>query len=254
MILEKFKLNGKTAIVTGCSRGLGQGIAKALAEAGANIVGVYNSGNPQTIASYIKLIKGSFLGIQADLTLSDPIPGIVEQAVDRFGEIDILVNNSGIVRRQDSAKYKEKDWNDILDLNLKSVFFFCQAVGKHFIDNKKPGKIINIASLLSYQGGIRVPAYTASKHGVLGITQALANEWAKFGITVNAIAPGYMDTDNTKDLKEDKERNKAILERIPAGRWGTPFDLAGASVFLASSASDYVNGFTLAVDGGWLGR
>ena len=205
-----FNLNGKVAIVTGTSRGLGKVMAIALAKAGANIVGV--------------------------------------------GVSDILVNNSGTIRREDAINYKEKDWDDILNLNLKTLFFLSQKVAKQFMKQETGGKIINIASMLSFQGGIRVPAYTASKSGVMGLTKALANEWAKYNINVNAIAPGYMATDNTKQIREDEKRSQEILDRIPLGRWGTPEDLAGAVVFLASKASDYVNGHTLAVDGGWLAR
>ena len=205
-----FNLNGKVAIVTGTSRGLGKVMAITLAKAGANIVGV--------------------------------------------GVSDILVNNSGTIRREDAINYKEKDWDDILNLNLKTLFFLSQKVAKQFMKQETGGKIINIASMLSFQGGIRVPAYTASKSGVMGLTKALANEWAKYNINVNAIAPGYMATDNTKQIREDEKRSQEILDRIPSGRWGTPEDLAGAVVFLASKASDYVNGHTLAVDGGWLAR
>lgn len=179
---------------------------------------------------------------------------MVKDLFNLDGKVDILVNNAGTIRRQDAIEYTEKDWDDILNLNLKTVFFLSQRVAKEFIKQKSGGKIISIASMLSFQGGIRVPAYTASKSGVAGITKALANEWAKYNINVNAIAPGYMSTDNTKAIREDDKRNKEILERIPAGRWGTPEDLAGAVVFLASKASDYVNGYTLAVDGGWLAR
>lgn len=168
--------------------------------------------------------------------------------------MDILVNNAGTIRREDAINYTEKDWDDILNLNLKTVFFLSQKVAKEFMKQKTGGKIINIASMLSFQGGIRVPAYTASKSAIMGITKALANEWAKYNINVNAIAPGYMATDNTKALREDEKRSEEILSRIPAGRWGTKEDMAGAAVFLASSASDYVNGHTLAVDGGWLAR
>ena len=194
------------------------------------------------------------MGIKADLTYTDKVDEIVEKTVENFGRVDILVNNAGTIRRQDAIDYTEKDWDDILNLNLKTVFFLSQRVAKEFMKQKSGGKIISIASMLSFQGGIRVPAYTASKCGVAGITKALANEWAKFNINVNAIAPGYMATDNTKAIREDAKREKEILDRIPAGRWGTPEDLAGAVVFLASQASNYVNGYTLAVDGGWLAR
>lgn len=253
MVKDLFNLDGKVAIVTGASRGLGQGMAIALAEAGANVVGVGQSDMSATEAE-IKKAGREFLGIKADLTSIDKVDEIVEKTVEKFGRVDILVNNAGTIRRQDAIDYTEKDWDDILNLNLKTVFFLSQRVANEFMKQKSGGKIISIASMLSFQGGIRVPAYTASKSGVAGITKALANEWAKFNINVNAIAPGYMATDNTKAIREDEKREREILERIPAGRWGTPEDLAGAVVFLASKASDYVNGYTLAVDGGWLAR
>ena len=253
MVKDLFNLDGKVAIVTGASRGLGQGMAIALAEAGANVVGVGQSDMSATEAE-IKKAGREFLGIKADLTSTDKVDEIVEKTVEKFGRVDILVNNAGTIRRQDAIDYTEKDWDDILNLNLKTVFFLSQRVAKEFMKQKSGGKIISIASMLSFQGGIRVPAYTASKSAVAGITKALANEWAKFNINVNAIAPGYMATDNTKAIREDEKREKEILDRIPAGRWGTPEDLAGAVVFLASKASDYVNGYTIAVDGGWLAR
>jgi len=178
----------------------------------------------------------------------------VKSAIERFGRIDILVNNAGIIRSAPSLEFSEKDWDEVSDINLKSLFFLCQAVAKEFVRQGTGGKIINIASLLSFQGGILIPPYTASKSGVRGLTQLLANEWAKHDINVNAIAPGYMATSNTEPLRKDPNRGPAILQRIPAGRWGTPDDLKGAVVFLASEASKYVNGFTVAVDGGWLGR
>lgn len=248
-----FDLNGKVAIVTGTSRGLGQAMAIALAKAGANIVGVGQSNMLET-AKKIEEQKREFLEIKADLTSTENIGEIVEKTIERFGKVDILVNNAGTIRREDAINCTEKDWDDILNLNLKTLFFLSQRVAKEFIKQKNGGKIINIASMLSFQGGIRVPAYTASKSGVMGITKALANEWAKYNINVNAIAPGYMETDNTKAIREDEKRNNEILERIPAGRWGTPEDLAGSVVFLSSKASNYINGHTLAVDGGWLAR
>lgn len=248
-----FNLNGKVAIVTGASRGLGKAMAVALAEAGANIVGVGQSDMNKT-AQEIQEKGKEFLAIQADLTSTEKIEEIVTKTIEKFGKIDILVNNAGTIRREDAINYTEKDWDDILNLNLKTLFFLSQRVAKEFIKQKTGGKIINIASMLSFQGGIRVPAYTASKSGVMGITKALANEWAKYNININSIAPGYMSTDNTQAIREDEKRNKEILERIPAGRWGTPEDLAGSVIFLASEASNYVNGHTLAVDGGWLAR
>jgi 2-deoxy-D-gluconate 3-dehydrogenase len=196
----------------------------------------------------------AFLGIVANLMSLDPIEGIIEQALKTFDHIDILVNNAGIIRREDSINFSEKDWDEVMNINVKTVFFFSQAVARQFMSQKTGGKIINIASMLSFQGGIRVPSYTASKSGVMGITRLMANEWAKSDINVNAIAPGYMSTNNTQALRADPDRSSAILERIPAGRWGFPEDVKGPAVFLASSASDYVNGYTLAVDGGWLAR
>ena len=248
-----FNLNGKVAIVTGTSRGLGKVMAITLAKAGANIVGVGVSDMSET-KEEIQKIGRQFLEIKADLTNTKSVDKIVSETVKKFGGIDILVNNSGTIRREDAINYKEKDWDDILNLNLKTLFFLSQKVAKQFMKQETGGKIINIASMLSFQGGIRVPAYTASKSGVMGLTKALANEWAKYNINVNAIAPGYMATDNTKQIREDEKRSQEILDRIPSGRWGTPEDLAGAVVFLASKASDYVNGHTLAVDGGWLAR
>lgn len=248
-----FNLNGKVAIVTGTSRGLGKAMAIALAKAGANIVGVGVSDMSET-KEEIQKIGRQFLEIKADLTNTKSVDKIVSETVKKFGGIDILVNNSGTIRREDAINYTEKDWDDILNLNLKTLFFLSQKVAKQFMKQETGGKIINIASMLSFQGGIRVPAYTASKSGVMGLTKALANEWAKYNINVNAIAPGYMATDNTKQIREDEKRSQEILDRIPSGRWGTPEDLAGAVVFLASKASDYVNGHTLAVDGGWLAR
>jgi 2-dehydro-3-deoxy-D-gluconate 5-dehydrogenase len=250
---NKFTLEGKVAIVTGCSTGLGQGMTLGLAEAGANIVGVDYVDAPET-QEKVEALGRKYLGIKANLLTTDPIQGIVDQTIEKFGRVDILVNNAGIIRREDSINFTEKDWDDVMNINVKTVFFFSQAVAKQFMKQKSGGKIINIASMLSFQGGIRVPSYTASKSGVMGITRLLANEWAKENINVNAIAPGYMDTNNTAALKADPERSKAILDRIPANRWGLPSDLAGPIVFLASEAGSYVNGYTLAVDGGWLAR
>jgi len=248
-----FQLAGKVAIVTGCDTGLGQGMARALAAAGADIVGVNVSAPTDTIAQ-IEGLGRRFLDLRANLSDISCIAGLVEQALGVAGHVDILVNNAGISRREDALKFSEKDWDDVVDLNLKTVFFFSQAVARQYIAQGTGGKIVNVASMLSYQGGVRVPSYTASKSGVMGITRLMANEWAAQRINVNAIAPGYMATNNTAALRADDNRNAAILERIPAGRWGTPDDLAGPVVFLASQASDYVNGYTLAVDGGWLAR
>ncbi|EOZ9154772.1 MULTISPECIES: 2-dehydro-3-deoxy-D-gluconate 5-dehydrogenase KduD [Citrobacter] len=253
MIQEAFRLEGKVAIVTGCDTGLGQGMAVALAEAGCDVVGV-NRKIPHETAEKINALGRRFMAIRADLSQQDALTSIVTQSVSAFGRIDILVNNAGTIRRQDALDFSEKDWDDVMNLNLKSVFFLSQAVARQFQAQGNGGKIINIASMLSFQGGIRVPSYTASKSGVLGITRLLANEWAAKGINVNAIAPGYMATNNTQQLRADSERNQEIIDRIPAGRWGTPNDLKGPVVFLASPASDYIHGYTLAVDGGWLAR
>jgi len=251
--MDAFNLSGKVAIVTGCDTGLGQGMTLGLAQAGCDIVGV-NRKIPQETAEKVNALGRRFMAIQADLSKQDPLDDIVNQTVTEMGRVDILVNNAGTIRREDALNFSEKDWDEVMNLNLKSVFFLSQAVARQFIRQGQGGKIINIASMLSFQGGIRVPSYTASKSGVLGITRLLANEWATQGINVNAIAPGYMATNNTQQLRDDAQRSKEILDRIPAGRWGTPADLQGPVVFLASSASDYINGHTLAVDGGWLAR
>lgn len=253
MILEKFNLKDKVAIVTGASKGLGQGIALGLADAGANIVGVDILDMAQTKAE-VEALNRNFLDIKADLINIEPIQKIIDETVEEFNKIDILVNNAGIIRRADAIEFSEKDWDDVMNINIKTLFFFSQAVAKRYIEQGSPGKIINIASLLSFQGGIRVPSYTASKTAVMGITRLLANEWARYNININAIAPGYMVTDNTAPLRKDKERSKAILDRIPAEKWGEPEDLQGLAVFLASEASNYINGYTIAVDGGWLAR
>ncbi|MDF2595962.1 MAG: 2-deoxy-D-gluconate 3-dehydrogenase [Clostridia bacterium] len=253
MILDNFKLQDKVAIVTGASTGLGQGMCIALAEAGAKIVGVDYVEMPETKET-IEKNGGQFVGVVANLMEIAPIDGIIEKAIEAYGKVDILVNNAGIIRREDAINFSEKDWDDVMNINIKTVFFFSQAVAKQYIKQGTGGKIVNIASMLSYQGGIRVPSYTASKSGVMGITRAMANEWAKHNVNVNAIAPGYMATNNTAALRADQDRSEGILERIPAGRWGLPADLMGPIIFLASSASDYVNGYTLAVDGGWLAR
>ncbi len=253
MILNAFNLNGKVALVTGCDTGLGQGMALGLAEAGCDIISVSRK-IPEETSAQVQALGRRFTAIQADLSRQDAITDIVTKAVAAMGHIDILVNNAGTIRREDALSFSEKNWDDVINLNLKSVFFLSQAVAKQFLHQGGGGKIINIASMLSFQGGIRVPSYTASKSGVLGITRLLANEWAQHNINVNAIAPGYMATNNTQQLRDDAERSKEILDRIPAGRWGSPEDLKGPAVFLASSASDYINGYTLAVDGGWLAR
>lgn len=253
MILHAFNLQGKVALVTGCDKGLGQGMALGLAEAGCDIVSVSRR-IPQETAEKVAALGRRLYSIQADLSQPESIADIVRAAIAAAGRIDILVNNAGTIRREDALSFSEKDWDEVMNLNIKSVFFLSQAVAKQFLKQGDGGKIINIASMLSFQGGIRVPSYTASKSGVLGITRLLANEWAQHQINVNAIAPGYMATNNTQQLREDAERSKEILDRIPAGRWGSPDDLKGPVVFLASSASDYINGYTIAVDGGWLAR
>lgn len=253
MILDSFKLTGKVAIVTGCSRGLGQGMALGLAEAGAEIVGVASS-SQEAASVGIEALGRQFLGIQADLSDIKGIKEIVNKTIAKFGKVDILINNAGIIRRAEAVDFTEKDWDEVLNVNLKSLFFLSQAVARRFIAQETGGKIINVASLLSFQGGIRVPSYTASKSGVMGLTRILACEWAKHNINVNAIAPGYMATDNTAALRADPVRNSEILARIPTGRWGLPEDLKGIAVFLASEAANYLNGFTIAVDGGWLAR
>ena len=253
MILDAFSLQGRVALVTGCDTGLGQGMAVGLAEAGCDIVGI-NIVEPTETIEQVTGLGRRFLSLTADLSDTQSFAGLLETAVAEFGKIDILVNNAGIIRRDDAINFSEKDWDDVMNLNIKSVFFMSQTVARQFIKQGKGGKIINIASMLSYQGGIRVPSYTASKSAVMGVTRLLANEWAQHGINVNAIAPGYMATNNTQQLRADEGRSSEILDRIPASRWGLPEDMKGPVVFLASEASDYVNGYTLAVDGGWLAR
>ena len=253
MILEQFSLKGKVAIVTGSSTGLGQGMSLALAEAGADIVGVDYVAQPETEAQ-IKALGRGYLGLVENLLSIEPCERIVAKAVEKFGRLDILVNNAGIIRRCDAIDFSEKDWDDVMNINIKTVFFLSQAAAKVFIAQGEGGKIISVASMLSFQGGIRVPSYTSSKSAVMGLTRLMACEWAKHGINANAIAPGYMATNNTQALRADAERSEDILKRIPAGRWGLPEDVKGPAVFLASKASDYVNGYTVAVDGGWLAR
>jgi 2-dehydro-3-deoxy-D-gluconate 5-dehydrogenase len=247
-----FSLEGKTALVTGGNTGLGQGIALALAGAGADIACAGTSA-PDETAEKVKALGRRFIAIKADLSSLAPVQHLVDQTVSELGALDILVNNAGTIRRADAIDFTEADWDAVMDVNLKTAFFLCQAAGRHML-GKGRGKIINIASMLSFQGGIRVPSYTASKHGIAGITKLLANEWAGRGLNINAIAPGYMVTNNTAALRADETRNRDILARIPAGRWGEPGDIGGAAVFLASSASDYVNGVILPVDGGWQAR
>jgi 2-dehydro-3-deoxy-D-gluconate 5-dehydrogenase len=247
-----FDLKGKTAIVTGASTGLGKGMTLGLAGAGADVLLVDYVSSEETLKE-VKALGRKAEQIVVDLTQKDAIQTVVSKALENFNKIDILVNNAGIIRRTPAIDFSEKDWDDVMYLNSRVVFFLSQAAAKDMM-KRKYGKIINIASLLSFQGGIIVPSYSASKGAVVQITKALANEWAKYGITINAIAPGYMATNNTKALREDPVRSKSILDRIPAERWGTPDDLQGAAVFLASKASDYINGHVLVVDGGWLAR
>ena len=250
--MNLFDLTGKTAIVTGASTGLGKGMSLGLAEAGADIVLVDYVATDET-AKEIQAIGRKAVSFVADLMTIEPIQFIVNETIRAFGKVDILVNNAGIIRRTPAIEFSEKDWDDVMAINSKTVFFFCQAVARDMM-KRKQGKIINIASLLAFQGGIIVPSYSASKGATAQVTKALANEWAQHGITVNAIAPGYMATNNTKALRENPERSKSILDRIPAGRWGIPDDIKGAAVFLASQASNYVNGHVLVVDGGWMAR
>jgi 2-deoxy-D-gluconate 3-dehydrogenase len=254
MILDWFKLDGKVALVTGAGQGLGQSMALALAEAGADIASLDRIGCEGTCESVRALGRRYFESV-VDLRAASvaDLNGVVDRIVNEFGQLDILVNNAGTIRRTPAIDFSEADWDDVLQINLKAAFFLSQAVAR-VMKSQQSGKIIQIASMLSFQGGINVPSYTASKSGLAGITRALANEWAKYGINVNAIAPGYMATDNTAALRADPNRSKSILERIPAGRWGLPKDLNGAVVFLASAASDYIHGAILPVDGGWLTR
>jgi len=251
-MVHPFDLAGKIAVVTGANTGIGQAIAVALAAAGAEVACVGRTPAEET-AEQIRALGRRVVLIPADLSTIAPVQQVVDTTLAELGRLDILVNNAGIIRRADAVDFTEEDWDAVIDTNLKSVFFLCQAAGRHMI-GQGSGRIINIASMLTFQGGIRVPSYTASKSGVGGLTKLLANEWAAKGVTVNAIAPGYIATNNTAALQADESRNKAILDRIPAGRWGDPGDLGGAAVFLASDAAAYVNGHILAVDGGWLAR
>ena len=247
---SEFRLDGKTAIVTGANTGIGQGIAVALACAGAKIAAVGRSPMDQTSEL---IADGNMLAIKADLSTTADHQRIIDETLDWTGNLDILVNNAGIIRRSDAIDFTEEDWDAVIDTNLKSAFFLSQAAGRIMLP-KGRGKIVNIASILSFQGGIRIASYTASKGGLAGITRLLSNEWAANGVNVNAIAPGYVVSNNTQALRDDPGRSKAILDRIPAGRWGRPEDIGGAAVYLASPAADYVHGTVLTVDGGWLGR
>ncbi|KQM41501.1 2-dehydro-3-deoxy-D-gluconate 5-dehydrogenase KduD [Sphingomonas sp. Leaf10] len=250
--MNPFDLSGRVAAVTGANTGIGQAIALALAAAGADVALIGRTPATET-AEQVRAMGRRAEIVSADLSTIAPVEGVVAQVVDTLGGLDILVNNAGIIRRADSLDFTEADWDAVIDTNLKSVFFLCQSAGRHMVAQGR-GKIINIASMLTFQGGVRVPSYTASKSGIGGLTKLLANEWAAKGVNVNAIAPGYIATNNTAALQADETRNRQILERIPAGRWGAADDLGGAAVFLASSSSDYVNGHVLAVDGGWLAR
>jgi len=252
---DLFRLDGRVALVTGASQGLGQGMALALAAAGADIAGLDRCTSDAT-AEQVRALGRRYVQVCCDLldaSVAD-LRAVVGQVVAELGRLDILVNNAGIIRRGPALDFSEADWDDVLQINLKAVFFLAQAAARAMVDGGRGGKIINIASMLSFQGGINVVSYTAAKSGVAGVTHALANEWAKHGINVNAIAPGYMATDNTAPLRADPVRTAAILDRIPLGRWGTPADLDGVVVFLASAASDYMCGAVVPVDGGWLAR
>jgi 2-deoxy-D-gluconate 3-dehydrogenase len=253
MILDKFRLDGQVALVTGASAGLGAAIAVALAEAGADVAAHGNSREPRTTCEAIERAGRRARAVRGDLSERSVPQELLAQTLSEFGRLDILVNNAGTIRRAPALEYSEEDWATVIEVNLSSVFRLSQAAAGHMIEAGR-GKIINIASLLSFQGGVTVPAYAASKGGVAQLTKALANEWARHNVNVNAIAPGYMRTDNTAAIRQDEVRNRQILERIPAGRWGEPEDLAGAAVFLSSSASDYMHGHVLVIDGGWMAR
>lgn len=253
MILDKFKLDDKVALVTGASAGLGQAIAIALASAGAHVSCHGNTRAPDATCEAINKLGRRAFAVTGDLSDRKTPQTLIEETIKHFGRLDILVNNAGTIRRAPAVDYSEEDWDTVIQVNLSSVFRLAQLAGRHMLEQGS-GKILNIASLLSFQGGITVPAYAASKGGVAQLTKALANEWAAKGVNVNAIAPGYMRTDNTAALQKDETRNRQILERIPAARWGEPTDLAGAAVFLCSAASDYIHGHVLVVDGGWMGR
>ncbi|WP_309122933.1 2-dehydro-3-deoxy-D-gluconate 5-dehydrogenase KduD [Paenibacillus sp.] len=248
-----FDLTGKVAVVTGAGRGLGQGLALGLAEAGADLALVVNRTAPEETLKAVGALGRKAVVVQADLSSEEGAARVSAAALEAYGKVDILVNNAGIIRRTPAADHSYADWQEVLDVNLNSVFLLSQSLGREMV-KQGSGKIINIASMLTFQGGINVPGYTASKHAVAGLTKALANEWAGRGVNVNAIAPGYMSTDNTEALRNDETRNRQILERIPSGRWGTPEDMKGPVVFLASSASDYMSGHVLCVDGGWMTR
>ena len=250
--LSAFSLEGKRIAVTGANTGIGQGIAVAVARAGGAVVGIGRSAMDET-ARLVEAVGADFLPVKADIGDTKAAVAMLNDLM-AAGPLDGLVNNAGIIRRADSIDFTEEDWDDVMEVNLKSLFFLSQAFGRNCIAAGRAGRIVNIASLLAFQGGIRVPSYTASKHGVLGITRLLANEWAAKGVNVNAIAPGYIETSNTEPLRGDPDRSKAILERIPAGRWGVADDIGDAAVFLLARASSYMHGAVVPVDGGWLAR
>jgi 2-deoxy-D-gluconate 3-dehydrogenase len=253
MILDSFRLDGKNALVTGSQMGLGAGIAQALAEAGANVGCHGLTPEPNDICQQICQLGCKTFFLHGNVAEPEVCTHLIQQTVDEFGSIDILVNNAGTIRRAPAAEFPQQYWDEVIAVNLTSVFRLCQLAAQHML-KQGSGKIINIASLLSFQGGVLVPSYAAAKSGVAALTRAFANEWASKGINVNAIAPGYMATANTAALRSDAQRSRQILERIPAGRWGEPSDLAGAAVYLASGASDYVHGHILLIDGGWMAR
>lgn len=254
MVLDLFKLDGKVAVVTGSGTGIGQSLAAALAQAGADVVCVVNSSEPTETRRMVEAAGRKSYVVKANLSDVKSASYVCEEAYKQAGKVDILLNNAGTIKRADALDFTVEDWDEVMNINLRTLFFLSQAFAKHWVKDSVRGKIINIASMLSYQGGIRVPSYTSSKSGLLGLTRLMANEWAKYGINANCIAPGYIETANTEQIRADADRNKSILDRIPAGRWGQPDDLNGAAVFLASRASDYVNGYSVAVDGGWLAR
>lgn len=251
--LELFNLAGKTAVVTGCNKGIGKGMAIALAEAGANIIGVSSSGKLEETAEAVTALGRKFTGYQVDISDRTALYAFIKEAINTAGKIDILVNNAGIILRKPAAEHPDEYWDKVMAINLDAQFILGREFGRHMIENGS-GRVIFTCSLLSFQGGINVPGYTASKSAIAGLVKAFANEWGSKGVCVNGIAPGYIATDNTQALREDADRNKSILERIPAGRWGTPDDFKGPVVFLASDAASYVNGTILVVDGGWMGR
>lgn len=256
MILDGFKLTGKVAIVTGSSSGIGQAMAVGLAQAGADIFGVAYEPEQLETKAMVEATGRKFHAMSVNLIAcnNSELTRIVEECVAKFGKVDILINNAGIIRREDAINFSEQDWYDVMEININKIFFLSQAVARQYLAQGTGGKIVSTASMLSYQGGIRVPSYTASKSAVKGLTMALCNEWARHNINVNAIAPGYVETANTAQIRADQARNEAILDRIPANRWSQASDLAGACVFLCSENASYINGFTLAVDGGWLAR